>query len=202
MINMDVQNLEKDRLAFLVKLYEVGEGSRFSYHPMYTLGSLLGFEPNYTHKIVDYLVSEGFVTSTLGGGLAITHEGIKEAEALAKPHKQTAPVSPLNITQNTIQIGKMSNSTIQQSVKDSQQIHSVLSEEKKNEFRLAGVISLVIGVILWIIGFNAGWNQAGQIFGVFALVFSILGGGSLLKPELFGQMTAQLLRNIQESQRK
>lgn len=74
-----------------------------------------------------------------------------------------------------------------------------MDEEKKRGY-IAGLISLFFGVIVVVITYDlftkSGWNVTSQITTIFGGFFTILGIGSLLKPEVIGAITAQLLDNI------
>ena len=204
---MPFEVIKKKRLQYLKKLYDFYEKNRNSYPSMNEIGQELGFDMNEVDKIVGYLVNEGLVDyiGIVGGNISITHEGIKEIEsALDNPQKSTEHFPPINV----IQIGTMMNSQIQQSTKDSNQSQNInqmytnaLNERKKIGYT-AGAISIFIGIIFLIMVLNFGWGLTGQILTAFSALFSILGIGSLIKPESVGQITAQILQNISENTKK
>lgn len=198
---MNLDEKKKRRLEYLKMLYDLTDGDRFKYVSGFRLGENLGFNKQEANQIVDYLVGEGLVQYVaLGGTIAITHEGIKEVESgLENPKNPTEHFPPINV----IQVGKMVNSEIQQSTTNSnQQIDSSkkiqlgdMTESKKKGY-VAGVVSLLIGIIFGVIVFQLGWDMTGQILTAFSALFSLLGIGSLIKPESVGIVTSQFLENI------
>jgi hypothetical protein len=110
---------KKKRFQFLNYLYETTEGSSRNVVNMFELGTELGFEKEETTNIVQYLKGEYLVEhKTLGGGIVITHYGVKEVEeALSHPEAPTAYFPPVNI----IQIHHMEGSQIQQGTISSSQ---------------------------------------------------------------------------------
>jgi hypothetical protein len=73
--------LKKKRLDFLKKLYEVSESDETKFVNIYEIGSQLGFDRELTISITQYLKGEGLIQlRTIGGGISITHYGIKNVE--------------------------------------------------------------------------------------------------------------------------
>ena len=65
-------------------------------------------------------------------------------------------------------------------------------EESKKEGYLAGGIFLILGILAIVIGFDQGWTN-GKITIIIGLILFLLGGGSIWKPETFGQVLAHYL---------
>ena len=82
-----LKNKIEDRLRFLTKLYEITGGSGNKIVNMFELGTELGFDREITSSIGQYLSGENLVKHmSIGGGIAITHTGVKAAEeALFQP---------------------------------------------------------------------------------------------------------------------
>lgn len=114
-----LEETKKKRFEFLNSLYEVTGGSKFSIVNMNELGTELGLKNEETGTIVQYLVGENLVEyMSLGGGIGITHYGVKEVEeALSHPEKPSTYFPPVNI----IQIHHMEGSQIQQGATSSVQ---------------------------------------------------------------------------------
>ena len=90
----------------------------------------LGFDRTKTSNIFDYLRGEGLVESmTLGGGIKITHYWVLEIEAAHEnPEEPTEHFLPVNV----INIGNMSNSSIQQGNQNSTQNTYFNSTQKQD----------------------------------------------------------------------
>jgi len=73
-----------------------------------------------------------------------------------------------------------------------------IDEEKKAGY-IAGIMSILIAAMFFIVTINIQWGMSAQVLGVFSLVFGLLGVGSLWKPTLIGPITAQILENIREN---
>ena len=108
-----IEELKKQRFQFLNSVYELTDGSQFSFVNMYEVGKKLGFDKTLVNDISQYLVEEGLIEyQTLDGFISITHYGIREVEeALSNPDKPTTYFPPVNI----IQVEQMTNSQILQS---------------------------------------------------------------------------------------
>lgn len=112
-----LEQKKKNRFLFLELLYKDSNGDIGAMFNMWEVGEELQIERNETRQIVDYLTGENLIESrALGGGIGLTHWGIKEVEeALENPDKPTEHFLPINI----INIGSMTNSTLQQSTTNS-----------------------------------------------------------------------------------
>jgi len=112
-----LEQKKKNRFLFLELLYKDSNGDIGAMFNMWEVGEELQINRNDTRQIVDYLTGENLIESrALGGGIGLTHWGIKEVEeALENPNKPTEHFLPINI----INIGSMSNSTLQQSTTNS-----------------------------------------------------------------------------------
>lgn len=128
-----LEETKKKRFEFLNSLYEITGGSKNKRVNMFELGTELGFDREDTSLIAQYLAGENLMKHvTIGGGIAITHYGVKEVEeALSHPEKPTAYFPPVNI----INIHHMEGSQIQQGTISSSQnakINSQSTEELLN----------------------------------------------------------------------
>jgi len=140
----NIEEIKTQRFQFLYSVYQFTNGDESVIVNMWELGKRLEFDRQVTHKIVTYLQGEGLIRPlTLGGGIGITHFGIKQVEeAISHPKSPTQYFPPFS-TINLISIGQMINSQIQQSgaastqviTADSQiynQIKQLLEDLKKN----------------------------------------------------------------------
>lgn len=116
---MDLKKLKKERFDFLNKVYESVKGSTSYMVNMWDVGNELNFSREQTHSIFNYLNDEGLVEPmALGGGMAITHYGIKEIEeAFSEPDKPTEHFLPIN--NYNINIGVMNGGAVQQATNNS-----------------------------------------------------------------------------------
>lgn len=72
-------------------------------------------------------------------------------------------------------------------------------EDKKKNGYVTGIVCLLIFFILLILAVNNEWNMSGQTIWVITIFFGGLGVGSLCKPESFGAIATQILKNLSES---
>lgn len=120
---------KKKRAQFLKHLHEVTEGSSRNIVNMFELGSELGFEKAETTNIVQYLNGEHLVEhKALGGGIVITHLGVKEVEA-AQSHPETSTAYSPHV--NIIQVHHMEGSQIKQGTISSSQSATLGSQKDK-----------------------------------------------------------------------
>ncbi|PZX62973.1 hypothetical protein [Hydrotalea sandarakina] len=114
---MLLEQKKKNRFLFLNCLYESSNGDTGAMFDMWEVGKELKLNSDETSQIVDYLIGEHLIESrALGGIIGLTHWGIKEVEqAIENPSKPTEHFLPLNI----INIGTMTNSTLQQGTTNS-----------------------------------------------------------------------------------
>jgi hypothetical protein len=76
-----LEEMKKMREKFLMAVYEATKGEKNVRVNMFEIGSHLGLSNTDTNRIFDYLEGEGLLKArTLGGGIGITHEGVKTAE--------------------------------------------------------------------------------------------------------------------------
>jgi hypothetical protein len=106
------------RLRFLHALYNATDGDGTQLVDMWELGQELGLQSTDTQKVAEYLDGEGLIEfRVLGGGIAITHEGVVQVEAaLSKPDEATQ-YFPAAI--NYLHIGSVVGSQIQQGTQQS-----------------------------------------------------------------------------------
>lgn len=114
---MTLEKNKQNRFLFLKLLYDQSGGDTGAMFNMWKVGQEIGFNSEETRRIVDYLTDEYLIEPrALGGGIVLTHDGIKEVEqALENPSKPTQHFLPINV----INIGTMNNSAVQQGTIDS-----------------------------------------------------------------------------------
>jgi hypothetical protein len=107
------------RLRFMDEVYRNTTGDRFTFTHLDPVATSLHLSREEAGAVAQYLVDEGLIEWTaLGGGLGITHAGIKEVEqALSEPSKPTQHFPPVNV----IHIEHMTQSQIQQGTVGSMQ---------------------------------------------------------------------------------
>lgn len=129
---MNIEEKKASRFKFLNKLYEITNGDSSYMVNMWELGNELKFNKAMTSNIVDYLIGEYLIESkALGGGIAITHQGIIEIEDLHNnPDFSSVHFPAINM----IHIENMTNSAIQQGVSNSNQ-SIAFNESKKNDLK-------------------------------------------------------------------
>jgi len=115
----NTEELKKMRFQFLNLLYKKTGGNKFSHVNKRDLGSELGYERDVTESISQYLEAENLLEYvTVCGGIAITHDGVKEVqEATSNPEEPTLYFPPINV----INIHHMEGSQIQQGTSSSNQ---------------------------------------------------------------------------------
>jgi len=72
-------------------------------------------------------------------------------------------------------------------------------EDKRKNGYVTGIVCLLIFFVFLIFAINNEWNLSGQIIWVITIFFGALGVGSLWKPESFGEIATQILKNLSES---
>lgn len=118
----DVNEKYRKRFEFLNTLYELTDGNTQAIVDMREIGQAKGFSWEDTQNIVTWLQNEGLLGECfLGGGITISHWGIKEVEsALRHPDQETAYFPPINI----INVQNMINSQLQQATVSSTQTYT------------------------------------------------------------------------------
>lgn len=75
------EEIKKGSLQFLRKLYELSGGDESKGLDMSRIGEEFWFDSDLTGDIIDYLLEERLIVTTIGGGSTrITHEGIQVVE--------------------------------------------------------------------------------------------------------------------------
>ncbi len=135
-MNNKFQEMKKKRFQFLNKLFEITGGSEYEIVNMFELGSEMDFSKEDINLVGDYLAGEGLIKyETLGGGIIITHYGIKQIEeAYSHPVTETRYFPPVNI----MYVNKMSGSQIQQGTIDSSQKMDLSTVELQSIARFIG----------------------------------------------------------------
>jgi hypothetical protein len=121
-----LEDKRRQRLLFMKTVYDKTQGDRFTFTNLAEIAPVIGLSQEDAGRVGEYLVGEGLIEwAYFGGGIAITHRGIKEVElALSQPDRPTEHFSPAI---NVIHIGQMT-SQIQQGTVGSvqnQQVQSV-----------------------------------------------------------------------------
>jgi hypothetical protein len=122
-----LEEKRKARFKFLNLLYEKTGGDRHLDQNMWELGQELGFDKDLTSTVTQYLEGEMLLEHTsIGGGIGITHYGVKEVEtAILHPDQPTQYFPAVNI----INIHNMVGSNIQQGTTSS----NITSSYKANQ---------------------------------------------------------------------
>jgi hypothetical protein len=122
-----VEEKRLQRLRFMQRLYDAVDGEPTELADMYEVGQAAGISKDAVFNVADYLASEGLVEFVAtDGGIGITHRGRKEVEAaIEAPNKPTEHFPPINF----INIGTMTNSTIQQATSASSQHVAISSTD-------------------------------------------------------------------------
>ncbi|TAG57669.1 MAG: hypothetical protein EAZ27_02135 [Cytophagales bacterium] len=125
---MSLEENEKKRFLFLKYLYTQSSGDATYIFIISEVGKELDYDE--VKLITSYLFEEKLVKfPALGGVISITHQGIKEVEnTIRNPIKNTEQI----LHYNTINIGTMNNSSLQQSTTNSG-ISFVYNEQKSLE---------------------------------------------------------------------
>lgn len=125
-----LEEKRKARFKFLNLLYEKTDANRHNYQNMWEIGKELGFDKDSVDTITQYLEGEMLLEhTTIGGGISITHYGIKEVEsAILNPDQPTQYFPPVNI----INIQNMVGSHIQQGTTSSHQTGSFNVEKTRD----------------------------------------------------------------------
>ncbi len=117
---MSITEKRRHRFEYMQLLYEVTKGATVADVNMWELGDRLGWDRPEADDTVHYLEAEGLLTFVLlGGGIAITHNGVREVEqALTSPDAPTEHFPPVV---NIINVQSMQSSQIQQGTTASNQ---------------------------------------------------------------------------------
>jgi hypothetical protein len=109
-----------DRFRFLNRLYEVTDGDIHNIVDLSDVGADIGLSSDQSVAVMNYLQGEHLAKhQTIGGGVSITHYGVKEVEqALSHPDAPTQYFPPVV---NIINVRNMVGSQIQQGTHDSTQ---------------------------------------------------------------------------------
>lgn len=73
-------------------------------------------------------------------------------------------------------------------------------DKNRKDAYTTGIIGVLIFFVLGLMALNTGWNMSGQLLGVFATVFGILGVGSFFKPDIFGPILSQIIENFKDKE--
>lgn len=125
--------LNQKRFSFIKKLYEKTNANTINEANMNEIGKELSLSKDEIDTVTNYLEGEGLLEySSMGGGISITHYGIKEVE-----HALSAPQTPTDhfpAMVNITNIETMQNSSIQQgTIASSQVVTSTVQQNKDFE---------------------------------------------------------------------
>lgn len=141
---MSITEKGRHRFEYMQLLYEATNGATTADVNMWELGDRLGWDRPEIDDTVHYLEAEGLLTFVLlGGGIAITHYGVREVEqALTSPEAPTEHFPPVF---NIINVQSMQSSQIQQGTSASSQ-HLILTDpDQKAE--IAGYVAELRGIL-------------------------------------------------------
>lgn len=127
-----LEEKKEKRFKMLKMIFDISGGNIYKFSNMWDIGDKLGFDRETTEQIAQYLAGEGLIEFRgLGGGIGISHYGIKQIErAQENPNEPSLYFPPVNI----INIGTMLNSQIQQGSIQSTQSINVESPIMVKEF--------------------------------------------------------------------
>ena len=125
--------LNQKRFRFIKKLYKKTNANTINEANMNEIGKGLSLSKDEIDTVTKYLEGEGLLKySSMGGGISITHYGIKEVE-----HALSAPQMPTDhfpAMVNITNIETMQNSSIQQgTIASSQVVTSTVQQNKDFE---------------------------------------------------------------------
>lgn len=85
---------ENEAARFLKQLYTATKGDLTAQQSMHDVGAAIGLDREQAGKVAENLIGEGLVeVKTLSGGVGITAEGIKTAQASGAPPQGAADMS-------------------------------------------------------------------------------------------------------------
>ena len=124
------------RFKMLERIYKESGGSENSIFEIYGIGEELNFPTDLIDITADYLQGENLIKSrTIGGGYAITHNGIVQYEkAISAPEMETEYFLPVNVTNNINFFGNVENSQLQTGATNQNQ--TMNRNDNFNELRL------------------------------------------------------------------
>jgi hypothetical protein len=127
-----IEERQRQQFEFMRLLYQSTGGSEMNTVNMDEIGSRAGLTHQETVDVVNYAKGEGLIERVyLGGGIGISHYGIKEVEeALSRPDDPTEHFPPVNM----IHVEHMYGSQIQQGTYQSQQ-HLAFSSHQEQIIR-------------------------------------------------------------------
>jgi DNA-binding MarR family transcriptional regulator len=141
MTELDILN--QKRFDFMKRLYEKTNANTIHEANMNEIGKELKLNDGEIDTVTNYLEGEGLLEySSMGGGVSITHYGIKEVEqALSAPQAPTEHFPPMvNITT----IGTMQNSSLQQGTIASSQVITTTVQQSEDFEKLLNEIKIEI----------------------------------------------------------
>jgi hypothetical protein len=121
---------DRQRFRFLKAVYDnTQHGDRRQSVDFNVIVSAIGLSSEEADLVADYLVGERLIEWVRfggGGGIAMTHSGVKAVEQESRaPEKPTQPAPSFNV----IQVGHMSYAQIQQGTVSSEQSQTISSGE-------------------------------------------------------------------------
>jgi hypothetical protein len=102
---MDYKELQAVRRVFLLKLYDVTGGDRWTIPSMFEIGQPIGIDDKQVRAIATYLHQKGFIKiETKDGDISITASGVDEAESYLE--EDDVSISPNDISTKLDEINK------------------------------------------------------------------------------------------------
>jgi hypothetical protein len=116
--NVDIDERDRLRFAFLQLLYERDGGRRRGSSNMWSIGAELGLDRRQAAAVFEYLKDAGLTEYRAAGGIGLTYEGICAiGETMREPEAAREYFPEINI----IALGNMINSQIQQRTRGTSQ---------------------------------------------------------------------------------
>ncbi len=103
-MNSTAEEKDKNRQLMLKEIYDRTNGRTYHAINVFKIGTELGWDYEDTEEIFKYLYHEGFLKPVnLGGGVMITHSGVKKAEQnMEHPQNSTQHFPPTIVNNYTI----------------------------------------------------------------------------------------------------
>ena len=139
-----VEARRAQRLTLLHALYEWSDADPVVFFPdMWAVGEDLGIPRDEIWDVASYLWQEGLAERTdLGGGISITHAGVKEVEAALSAPSQ--PTARFPAARNVIRIERAVNTVIQQGNVRSTQTVRLDADATATAAELAGAVEAAL----------------------------------------------------------
>src|SRR6266849_9689731 len=98
-----IDERQRQRFRFLEAVYRLTDGRRLIQVPLGAIEPAIGLSHEEADPVFDYLLQQGLVDATMGGGVELTQQGILEYEAASmRPERPTAHFPPNIINVHTM----------------------------------------------------------------------------------------------------